>query len=133
MNSTNILHQKHRINFKIFDLRNIYLFIISLCCLNSFSQENSKIDSLKFLIEKEKNVEKQTGNYYQLGNLFKESNADSALHYYETGRKFAKENKFLLGEAQHVSYAISVLNKQGKFREALFLAEASAESYKKLN
>lgn len=132
MNILNLSAQ-YIINFKTSDLKNLYLLIISLCYLHSFSQENSKIDSLKFLIEKEKNIEKKTDHFYELGDLFEESNSDSALHYYTVARDFAKKNKFGLGEARYASYVIMILNKQGEFKEALRLAEESAEKYKKLN
>lgn len=117
---------------KTFDLKNLYLLIISLCCLSAFSQENSKIDSLKILIAKENDIIKKTGYLYNLGDLFEVSNPDSAMKYYAVARDFAKKNKFGLGEARYASYVIVILNKQGKFKEALFLAEESAEKYKKL-
>src|SRR5690606_5503882 len=116
-----------------FDLKNLYLLIISLCCLSAFSQENSKIDSLKILIAKENDIIKKTGYLYNLGDLFEVSNPDSAMKYYAVARDFAKKNKFGLGEARYASYVIVILNKQGEFKEALRLAEESAEKYKKLN
>lgn len=106
---------------------------LSLIWLPVISQENSQIDSLKTLIKKEKDIEKKTEHFYNLGELFANSNPDSALHYYDLGRDFARKNDDNFGEAHYNQYVIKILNNQSKFREALMLAEESAEKYKQLN
>jgi len=98
-----------------------------------FAQSEHKIDSLKTLIEQEKDITQKTGYLYDLGDLFETSNPDSAIHYYQIARDFAKENDFALGEARYASYVNMILNKQGKFSEALSLTQKALEKYKKIN
>lgn len=107
----------------------IFLFVLGCGFANA---QQSEIDSLKRLVKKERKSSKKTEYFYQLGDFYQHSRPDSALYYYAVAKNFAKTNKNELGEARYGQHAIPVLNKQGKFREALLLAEESAELYKKL-
>lgn len=98
-----------------------------------FAQEKQSVDSLKTLLNSEKEVSKKTAYYYELGDLYQGSNPDSALLYYDLGREFSRKNNYLEGEAKYARHAISVLNTQGKFQEALELAQEGLLLYKKLN
>lgn len=98
-----------------------------------FSQNHSEVDSLKVLIQSEKDVNKKTNYLYQLGDLFEHSNHDSALYYYESARDFAQENNFKLGEAKFASHAITILNAHGDFSEALELTQEALQKYKEVN
>ena len=109
------------------------LFFSHLLGSNHTNAQQKKIDSVKTLIGKEKKTIEKTGHLYELGDLFEESHPDSAMYYYAAARDFAKGKHFSLGEARYASYAIVILNKQGKFKDALILAEEAAETYKKLN
>src|SRR5690606_12256205 len=101
--------------------------------ISAFSQEKSKIDSLKTLIEQEKDIVQKTEYLYSLGELYEFTQHDSALYWYAIARDFAKENNFPLGDARYASYAIIILNKEGKFAEALALTQDALEKYKKIN
>ncbi|MGB6084863.1 tetratricopeptide repeat protein [Moheibacter sp.] len=115
-------------------MKNLYLIsIILFCCQNVFPQEHSKIDSLKKLIEKEKDVAKKTRLFNLVGHLYDEqSELDSALHYYTAAKEFAIKNKYDIGVASFDFHAIMILNKKGKFKDAFLLAEESVEKFKKL-
>lgn len=109
------------------------LFSSVLLGWNHTYAQQKKIDSVKTLIGTEKRTVEKTGYLYELGDLFEESHPDSAMYYYAAARDFAKEKNFPLGVARYSSYAIVILNKQGKFKDALILAEEAAETYKRLN
>lgn len=98
-----------------------------------FAQEKQSVDSLKTLLNSEKEVSKKSAYYYELGDLYQSSNPDSALLYYNLGREFSRKNNYLEGEAKYARHAISVLNTQGKFQEALELAQEGLLLYKKLD
>lgn len=106
------------------------LFLMTAIQVNA---QQKNIDSLKNLIEKERDIEKKIEHIYNLGDLYNFSQPDSAMYYYATARDFAKENNFAVGEAMYASYAIEILNRQGKFKEGLILVENAVEKYKKLN
>src|SRR5690606_38506540 len=92
-----------------------------------------EVDSLKVLIQSEKDLSKKTNYLYQLGDLFEHSDHDSALFYYESARDFAQENNFKLGEAKFASHAIAILNAHGDFSEALELTQEALQKYKEIN
>lgn len=110
------------------------LFFTIPCCLFLFSSLNaqqSKIDSLKVLIENEEDVSSKTNLLYVLGDTYKEP--DSAVYYYTKARDYALEHQYLLGEAKYGSHIIEILNAQGKFREALTITQQTLEKYKPLD
>jgi len=101
--------------------------------ISAFSQEKSEIDSLKTLIEQEKDIVQKTEYLYHLGDLYESTQHDSALYWYGSARDFAQENNFPNGDARYASYAIVILNKEGKFAEALALTQNALKKYKKIN
>ncbi|MDO5655658.1 MAG: sensor histidine kinase [Flavobacteriaceae bacterium] len=111
----------------------LFVILILFFSLSALSQNKTKTDSLKLLIQKEKNIEEKTEYIYALGDLFEEFNRDSAKYYYAVARDFAKQNNFGLGEARYASYMIFILNKEGKFQEAMQLVEEAVVKYKNLN
>ncbi len=122
------------LNQKLKRLKIIYSIILTIFyCFNVLSQGNSEIHSLKKLIEKEKDVTKRTELLYNLGDLFEPTLPDSAFYWYAQARDFAKNGNFPLGEALYASHAIVILNKQGKFSEALSLTKEAIEKYKKID
>lgn len=115
-------------------MRKLYFVIWTLIfSVTAFSQEKSKIDSLRKLIEQEKDIVKKTDNLYKLGELYENTQFDSALYWYAVARDFAQKNDFAFGEARYASFAIVILNKEGKFAEAFALTQDALEKYKKLD
>lgn len=70
--------------------------------------------------------------YYQYGELFENSNPDSALWYYDLARTKSQELNYIKGQAAYASNAIVILNNRGKFREALELTKEALAFYKQI-
>jgi two-component system, NarL family, sensor kinase len=61
--------------------------------------------------------------YYIRGEKFEATAPDSAMLFYDSARKMAKDAGYVRGLGVYASYAIVVLNNQGKFRQALSLCQ----------
>lgn len=105
------------------------LWYLGLC--SSLYAQQSKIDSLKVLVENEKNILTKTNLLYALGDTY--TDPDSATYYYKKARDYAIEHGYSMGEAKYGSHIIEILNQQGKFREALVISEETLSKYQEFN
>lgn len=70
---------------------------------------------------------------YKYGELFENSQDDSAAHYYKKAKALAEQLGYKKGIAVFASHYIVVLNNRGQFREALTIAKEALEIYKKVD
>ena len=61
--------------------------------------------------------------YFSSGEKFEVTDPGRAMTFYDSARQLANQIGFLRGQGTYASYAIVVLNNQGKFREALDLCQ----------
>lgn len=61
--------------------------------------------------------------YFSAGEKFEVTDPGRAMTFYDSARQLANQIGFLRGQGTYASYAIVVLNNQGKFREALDLCQ----------
>lgn len=85
------------------------------------SQEDKLRDSLRTLISTRSNDTTKALHYYQYGETFETNTTDSAFFYYRKGKELSEKLNYVKGKSAYVSYAIVILNNQGKFKEALEL------------
>lgn len=101
---------------------------------NTFAQtDKEKGDSLLLEMTYGKTDTARVYANYQYGDLWFNINNDSAYHYYNKGKELAKElnNPYL--EAVSHGYIISLLNNEGKYKEALEVCQNAEELFIKAN
>ncbi len=94
--------------------------------------QKPKADSLKLLLSKQKEDTVKVMLYYQYGDLFEDELPDTAHHYYEKAKTLSQQLDFKKGQALYSTHAIVILNKKGKFREALDLTKEALSLYEQL-
>jgi two-component system, NarL family, sensor kinase len=67
---------------------------------------------------------------YQYGELFENSQDDSAAYYYKKAKALAEKTGYKKGMAVFASHYIVILNNRGQFREALTITKEALEFYK---
>ena len=92
-----------------------------------------RMDSVRQVLNALPTDTSKVNAHYRLGELFERSLPDSALVLYKRGYELSKMIGFRKGEAAYGSYAIEILNAQGKFREALDIAKAALAIYEQLD
>ncbi len=114
-------------------LRNLIPFFLLACCypIAGYVQSITAKDSLRKVINHRQNDSLKVQAFFQYGEYFETSLPDSALFYYEQGKKLAHEIGYPRGEAVASSFIIVVLNNQGRFKEALELCKEALLIYKK--
>jgi signal transduction histidine kinase len=114
-------------------IRNTWLVILIVWAFTVPGKaQNSRADSLKNLLRHAGQDTSRVNQYYAYGELFETDKPDSALYYYGLARTLAAELKYVRGQAAYASHAITILNTQGKFREALELTREALGLYEKL-
>jgi len=101
---------------------------------NAFSQtDKKKADSIFKEMSFGKTDTARVYANYHYGDLWFNINKDSAYHYYNKGKELAKElnNPYL--EAVSHGYLISLLNNEGRYKEALELCQNAEELFIKAN
>ncbi len=111
----------------------VWLVALALGLLTySISGAQSPSDSLLRIIKELPDDTTKVTVYYQYGELFENTNPDSALWYYDLARKKSIELNYLKGQAAYASNAIVILNNRGKFKEALELAKEALLLYQQI-
>ncbi len=107
-----------------------YLVVLAISLVTSFmAKSQSQADSLLQIIRQTPDDTTKVMLYYQYGELFENTNPDSALWYFDLARKKAQDLNYLKGQAAYASNAIVILNNRGKFKEALELAKEALALY----
>lgn len=106
------------------------LLLYSGCFFSCYGQSPS--DSLLRVIKQAPDDTTKVMLYYQYGELMEVANPDSAMWYYDLARKKSQELNYTRGQAAYASNAIVILNKRGKFREALELTKEALDFYKQI-
>ncbi|GAA4438335.1 hypothetical protein GCM10023091_18830 [Ravibacter arvi] len=91
----------------------------------------SEADSLRALIAGSREDSAKVHLLYRYGELFEGNRTDSAAFYYWKARKLAEDIGYSRGVAVFASHYIVILNNEGKFREALKIAQEALELFKK--
>lgn len=107
-----------------------FLLGLSIFPSGEMFSQTSTLDSLIGKIQIESDPIKKTELLYALGDHHQ--NIDSSLFYYRKARDYAIQENYPLGQAKYASHAIEILNRQGKFKEALELSLQAVELYKLL-
>ncbi len=102
-------------------MKKLYLILFVCFAQQAYSQQNAVRDSLGLTLKEGKEDTIKVFNYYYYGETFETEDTDSAFYYYGKGKELAERLKYKKGISSYVSYAIAILNNQGKFKEALQL------------
>lgn len=113
--------------------RSLLLTILYLLLVRVAGAQVHRVDSVRQLLNALPSDTSRVNQYYRLGELFERTSPDSALALYREGYALAQSIGFQQGEAAFSSYAIEVLNAQGKFKEALNIARGALEIYEHLD
>lgn len=115
---------------RLFVIMKKLLLIFLLWPLIATAQTDASKDSLWRLMFSQKEDSTLVTAMYNYGELFENNDADSAEYYYKKARALAEKISFKNGIAAFSSHYIVILNKQGRFREALNTAKEALELYK---
>lgn len=93
------------------------------------AQDSLPADSLLKKIRTAKEDSNQVMMLFRYGELFEQSQPDTALLYYSKAKALSEKLQYKKGLFTYCSYSIVILNNQGKFREALDLCRQTARLY----
>lgn len=104
--------------------------LLGFCALLSFSALRGQVaspDSLRQWLDRGPDDSVKVFRYYEYGEQFELKNPDSADYYFKKGLALARRLNYAKGIFSYTSYAIVLLNNQGRYAEALALTRESAE------
>jgi two-component system, NarL family, sensor kinase len=104
--------------------------LLSLLCVPVFGQQTAA-DSLKKRMHMDLPDTSMIMVFYAYGELFETAAPDTAMLYYNRARDLSIQVGFKRGQAAYASFAIVVLNNQGRFREAMEFAQEALQLYLK--
>ncbi len=107
--------------------------VMLIALSHAVAAQGARFDSVRQVLRNIRTDTSKVNAYYHLGGLFKRSMPDSALALYREGHALAQQVGFTKGEAAFSSYAIEILNAQGKFTEALDIARNALAIYEQLD
>lgn len=90
------------------------------------------LDSVRHILQNMPDDTSKVNAYYRLGERFERKLPDTALSLYRRGYDLAVSLGFQKGKAAFSSYAIEILNAQGKFKEALEIARNALTIYEQV-
>lgn len=107
------------------------LFLVMLS--HAVAAQLTRLDSVRNVLHSMPADTMKVNAFYRVGELFERSLPDSALALYREGYTLAKSIGFRKGEAAFSSYAIEILNAQGRFNEALEVAKNALAIYEQMD
>lgn len=110
---------------------NFLLITLFLCSQKVFGEENNKLTPSE--IENLPNDTLKFEAYLELGDTFFNDNLDSAEFYYLKAEKIARKINDKQRIIKFIRYNILVLNREGRYNEALKLTQESLAIAKNLN
>lgn len=121
-------------NYPGFRFNNIILlFALFLLPKQTFTQNNSAIDSLKKVLSKSKEDTSKVFTLLQLGEQYETNQPDSSIYYYKEAGALSQQLKHSYGRLRYIADYSYVLSIQGKFEESLALNLEGITIAEKLN
>src|SRR4051812_45828829 len=106
-----------------------WLFIIFIVCSFTASAQSDSLylDSLKRVLQTQKEDTNKVNNYFEVGYFYQWSQPDSALRYAIPGLELAKKLNFISGEYDMILPITEALSLKGNYSKALELRLYSIE------
>ena len=95
--------------------------------VQTLAAQQVEADSLRLLLATGKEDSMKVFHYYQYGELFEQSQPDSADFFYKKGLELARKISYQKGIFSYTSYAIVLLNNKGRYLDGLVLTQESVE------
>ncbi len=103
----------------------LLLFFPCLLVTKGLQAQIAGADSLRAILQASEEDSLKVFRYYSYGELFEQTNPDSADYYFKKGLELAKKLNYQKGVFSYTSYAIVLLNNKGKYLEGLALTQES--------
>ncbi|MDX1939416.1 MAG: tetratricopeptide repeat protein, partial [Saprospiraceae bacterium] len=116
--------------------KRLTLLIIGMVVASYFSKlyaQQLVIDSLRLVLQKEKDVEKRIGLYEAITKEVKEMNLEAAKKYVDTLETMATQANSLLGKAKVLNLRGTILKEEGHLEEAMPLFRQDLTIRQRLN
>lgn len=106
---------------------------ILACSLSKLYAQKSMIDSLRLVLQKEKDANKRIELYSSITKEAKELNLESAKLYVDTLEKMASQANSMLGKAAALHLRAAILKEEGNMEEAMSLFRQELTIRQRLN